>query len=1089
MDIARFFRRGLAMLLPALGLLLAPPAAADPPPAPPPQIASALAYSTFLGGDGNDCFPRCVLAVDGGGSVYIAGHTASADFPPDAARFGAGGAGDVFLLKINPDGDRLVYAVRLGGSEADYATAIAVDADGNAYVAGYTASADFPATGGKYAGGFADAFVVKLNPQGNKLLYATLLGGGETDRAYGLAVDARGRAFLTGETHSDDFPVTPDAPFPLPGGNGDAFLVRLNPKGNRVTFATYLGGAETDRGEALAVDALGEVYLAGFTLSDDFPVTAGAFQTTPGGRGDAFAARLTPAGGTLAYATYLGGDSVDRAEAIAVDADGNAYLTGATLSDDFPVTAAAFHTEHAAGFDAFALKLNAGGSALAYSTLLGGAGGDRGYAIAVDADGSAHIAGATYSADFPITPDAFDSEYSHGYADAFAARLLPDGSALTYATFLGGGEPDFATGIALDGEGSIYLTGAARSPAFPVTVRSADPDHNGAWDGFAAKISFRGGQTASFLSGIVRDAQGNPLPGVIVSAGSSGSTTADANGVYALIGLDAGTYTLTPAKPGYTFTPPRRTVNVPSDEALFVFTGVPQGDPPAPFLDLPLDYGDTTAAFAQVVQDTENQGWITSWFDHAFPTYAKDRQLVLADGRARTRGGYNLNLGCYEHRCYDGHDGIDFVFRDFRPGLTAMPTVRVFAAADGVVAATRANCAAGNRRCGDGFGNQVVLDHRNGYFTLYGHLSSVRVKTGQRVKQGDVLGTMGNTGNSSGFHLHFGLYHDDGNGAWDGYQTEKPVDPFGWQGEEADPWVVEAEGPASLYLWQHPLSRQTAFVGKEGASLTDPTAAIEATIPPGAFDGQTRLSLTLSPVPDAPAGRRTVGRAFRLAVLEWLPANRAAADSQIAIDPASALAKPITLQATYKADDVRHLNAARLQWYRWDEAAAAWQALPSEVDGAARRVTARTASLGRFSLQAPLLCPADAVEPDDNYFAARQILPNGDPLARLFDSAGDEDWFYFEALAGTRYTLATDDLGRNVDTQIELYDLSDGRRLAQNDNGGTGEASRLTWVAPAGGTVFVRVLPAGKSATGCRAAYSLSLTAEQRHLYLPLVTK
>jgi len=707
----------------------------------------------------------------------------------------------------------------------------------------------------------------------------------------------------------------------------------------------------------------------------------------------------------------------------------------------------------------------------------------------VDADGNAHIAGATYSADFPITPDAFDGEYSNGYADAFVARLLPDGSALSYATFLGGSEPDYAADLALDGEGSIYLTGAARSPAFPVTVRGADPDHNGAWDGFAAKISFAGGGTASFLSGIVRDAQGNPLPGVVVSAGSSGSTTSDANGVYALIGLDAGTYTLTPAKAGYTFTPPRRTVNVPSDEALFVFTGVPQGDPPAPFLDLPLNYDDTAASFAQVVQDTENQGWITSWFDHAYPTYAKDRQLVLADGLARTEGGYNLNLGCYERRCYDGHDGLDFIFRDFRPGLTTLPTVRVFAAADGVVAATRANCPVGNRRCGEGFGNQVILRHPNGYFTLYGHLSAVRVKVGQRVKRGDVLGAMGNTGNSSGFHLHFGLYRDDGNGAWDGYEVEKPVDPFGWQGERADPWVVDAEGPVSVYLWRYPLSRQVDFVGREGASLTDPTGAIEAAIPPNAFDGRTSLSLTLGPVPDAPSGTRTVGRAFRLAVLEWLPASRAAADSKIAIDPASALAKPITLRATYSATDVRHLDAARLQWYRWDETEGAWQALPSTVEEAARRVTARTASLGRFSLQAPLLCPADAVEPDDNYFAARQLTANGDPLPRRFDTAGDEDWFYFEARAGTRYTLQTDNLGRKVDTKIELYDLSDGRRLAQDDNGGDGKASRLTWVAPADGTVFVRVLPSGKSAAGCRAAYSLSLTAEQRHLYLPLVTK
>ncbi|MFQ5578502.1 MAG: SBBP repeat-containing protein, partial [Anaerolineae bacterium] len=670
---------------------------------------------------------------------------------------------------------------------------------------------------------------------GSGLAYAAFLGGDGTDRAYGLAVDQNGRVVVTGETQSDDFPVSGGASV-CTGGEGDAFVAQLNPQGERLAFSTCLGGSARDEGLAVAADSLGQVYVAGKTSSPDFPVSEGALAETPAGQGDAFVVKLNPATGDLRYATFLGGSSIDRAEAIAVDSAGRATVAGSTISPDFPATPNAFAASPHKGYEAFVARLNADGSGLVYATFLGGSSGDRAYAVAVDGAGRAYVTGATYSQNFPATPAAFDGSYNYGYADSFFVRLNPDGSGLEYATFLGGSEPGYGMAVALDGEGSAYLAGATRSPTYPATVRGADPTHNGDWDGFVTKIAFEKPPHTALISGIIRDPQGSPVPGVVVSAGAEGSTTTDANGVYVLIGLNPGTYTLTPIKSGYAFSPPRRTLNVPTAESLLVFTGVPQGDPPDPFLDLPLDYGHSPAAFVQALQDADSQGWITSWFDHAYPDYGKNRRLTLPDGLPRAGEGFNLKLGCYERRCYDGHDGLDLIYRDFRPGVTNLPAVKVFAAAAGRVAATRTGCTVGNKRCGEGFGNYVVLAHPNGYFTLYGHLAKVQVNAHAAVAQGDAIGFMGNTGNSSGFHLHFGVYRDGGNGAWDGFEAEQPVDPFGWQGSQADPWVVDRQGPVSAYLWRYPLAQQKSFVGSRGTALSDAAGAVEATIPAGAFE-------------------------------------------------------------------------------------------------------------------------------------------------------------------------------------------------------------------------------------------------------------
>src|ERR1035441_8986022 len=300
------------------------------------------------------------------------------------------------------------------------------------------------------------------------LVYSTYLGG--SDRANAIAVDASGNAYVTGITWSLNFPTTPGAFQTTLGGAEDAFVTKLNATGSALGYSTYLGGGVcegvidggSDGGSGIAVDASGNAYVTGTTYSSDFPTTPGAFQTTPvycSGCYTAFVSKLNATGSALAYSTYLGGSGGDLGYGIAVDASGNAYVTGATGSSNFPTTPGAFQTTPvfcSLCSTAFVSKLNATGSALAYSTYLGGSGGDLGYGIAVDAPGSAYVTGRTDSADFPTTPGAFQTAYE-GNEDVFVSKLNAAGSALVYSTYLGGTGRDDGYGIAVDEIGRAHV--------------------------------------------------------------------------------------------------------------------------------------------------------------------------------------------------------------------------------------------------------------------------------------------------------------------------------------------------------------------------------------------------------------------------------------------------------------------------------------------------------------------------------------------------------------------------------------------------------------------------------------------------------
>ncbi len=483
------------------GLDVAAPFTVAPPPAgisDQAGIAAAgdLAYSTFIGG--NAYFDSSQdIAIDEAGYAYITGR-AYTGFPTTPGVFDPtieGYFNDAFVAKLSPDGSSLVYATLLGGNAyAETGYAIAVDEAGNAYVTGFTVSADFPVTPGAFADSLAsvqDIFVAKLNSTGTGLLYATLLGGNGDEHGYDIAVDGAGQAFVTGSTRSTDFPTTPDAFAPVyNGGFADGFVAKVTADGSDLIYATYVGGSADESSDGIAIDETGSAYLTGYTSSTDFPTTPGAWDTSMA-VADAFVVKLNSVGSDLIYSTLLGGSQAEVGRAIALDEAGSAFITGRTDSRDFPATPDAFDTSYnSAGNDAFVAKLSPDGNGLFYATYLGGNNEEEGRDLAVDATGSAYVTGYTYASDFPTTPDALSSSCQGctQKLDAFIAKINPNGTGLIYGSYMGGSEHDRGYGLAQDGMGYVYLAGDTQSPDFPTTSGAYDTSLGGFGKGFVAKL-------------------------------------------------------------------------------------------------------------------------------------------------------------------------------------------------------------------------------------------------------------------------------------------------------------------------------------------------------------------------------------------------------------------------------------------------------------------------------------------------------------------------------------------------------------------------------------------------------------------------
>jgi hypothetical protein len=329
--------------------------------------------------------------------------------------------------------DPLAYSTFLGGSIDEEGYGIAIDSAGNVYVTGYTESTDFPTTSGTYDtthNGFYDVFVTKLNATGSSLLYSTFIGGNDFDFGYGIAVDSSGNAFVTGETFDSttDYPTTTGAYDTTHNGSNDVFVTKLNAAGSGLLYSTFIGGSGGDGGYGIAIDSSGNAFVTGYTQdgTTDYPTTPGAFDTTHNGNYDVFVTKLNAAGSGLLYSTFIGGSSNDEGRRIAIDSSGNAFVTGLTVDGtiDYPTTTGAYDTTHNGFFDVFVTKLNAAGSALLYSTFIGGDNIDVGRGIAVDSAGNAFVTGETFDSttDYPTTTGAFDTTHN-GFYDVFVTKL------------------------------------------------------------------------------------------------------------------------------------------------------------------------------------------------------------------------------------------------------------------------------------------------------------------------------------------------------------------------------------------------------------------------------------------------------------------------------------------------------------------------------------------------------------------------------------------------------------------------------------------------------------------------------------------
>jgi len=506
--------------------------------------------------------PAGPIAVDSSGNIYLAGTTETSSFESTAGslqpEFGGGTcegeAGtlppyffpcpDAYVIKLDPNG-RVIYATYLGGDGNDAATSIAVDASGNAYIAGTSSPNppnpnNFPTTPGaaftKPSSDGADAFVAKLNATGDKLIYSTFIP--ELYQVT-LAVDAQGAAYVAGVAFppgsgSAGFPTTTSAFQTTPTGLTTGGIAKLNANGSALVYATYLGGtnpnnyADPNGATGIAVDALGDAYVTGWTISADFPTTSGAFDTSPpAGTYVAYVTKLNPAGSAPIYSTLLGGTGSYLASVIKIDAKGNAYIIGNTSSSDFPVTSGAFQPSGpdapwaidyiSGGSGQFLSALNADGTALIYSTYLTGAA-----ALDVDAAGDAYVAGVA-SYNFPVTSGAFQRCVTNGTGDLFVVEFNPGGQAIA-ATYLGGTGTETPSAIVAASNGSAYIAGTTASTDFPGIIGA----ESGVSLTFITQIQINNPQLADgpcvsqILQNAASFAEGPVVPGEIVTIRGAG---------------------------------------------------------------------------------------------------------------------------------------------------------------------------------------------------------------------------------------------------------------------------------------------------------------------------------------------------------------------------------------------------------------------------------------------------------------------------------------------------------------------------------------------------------------------------------------
>jgi hypothetical protein len=529
-----------------------------------------LIYSTFLGGSSNEDIGR--IAVDDSGKVYITSSTSSSNFPVTAGAYDVtyNGGVDIFVTKFNDAGSARVYSTFIGSGQGDYPYGIVIDSGRNVYLTGYTrgdVNSPFPTTSGAYdtvqpAGGEDNIFVLKLNATGNGLIFSTFIKGSTDDVAYTLNLDNEGNSYIGGYTKSSNFPHTPNAyDTTFDGPVQDAFISKLNSTGTVLLFSTFIGGFGIDAiSYGIAVDADNMVYVAGYTDAEDFPTTAGAYDTDYDDNTDIFITKLDSSGSSLQFSTFVGGSGYDEPKNLILDDDGNILFCGVTSSSNFPTTSGAYDQTYDGGTnpfygtgDGFISKLNSSGTSMLYSTYIGGNGVDAMYRILIDSLGNYLCVGTTSSSNFPTTRGAYDRTFNGGNIDAALIKLDPTGSVLLYGSYFGGSSDELGLDMELGTSGTVYFSGWVASTDFPTTSGAYDQSHNGGNDVYVTKLHIRGSVHGRKFNDInANGVYDNGEPGlsgwkIYLTGASIDSTTTNSSGNFIFSDLAPGSYTVSEA--------------------------------------------------------------------------------------------------------------------------------------------------------------------------------------------------------------------------------------------------------------------------------------------------------------------------------------------------------------------------------------------------------------------------------------------------------------------------------------------------------------------------------------------------------------